>query len=162
MCIEKGLVNFKNDRPLFLNIAFKYLSFKPRSIFETRTHLENKGCPEKEIESIIKTLLEKQFLDDRMFAERYIDSRIKNTPRSKFAMQYELKQKGISSSISEPLLSKFDDLDLANAALQTKIRRWKTLSEDDFKKKVMNYLRYRGFSYSTSVTAFEQQINHQE
>ena len=142
-----------------LDMAYRYLSYKPRSVNEMRKYLHNKKASREQIESIIGTLTEKEFLDDCRFAAWYIENRVKFNPRSIFAMQYELRQKGISSSISDPILSEYDNRDLARRSIQNRLDRWKGLDREHIKKKMINHLNYRGFSYSVTMEIFESIIN---
>ena len=131
-----------------LNTAYKFLSYQPRSVFEMTGYLEKKKLDQRLIDRIIQHLKDSRYLDDHDFAERYIRSRVDRSPKSKFAMGYELKQKGVNSSVFEPLLTAYDDLELALAAIGKKTDQWRRLSPEAHKKKVINYLKYRGFSYT--------------
>lgn len=137
-----------------LNLAYRYLSYRPRSIHEMTVYLKKKEEKTNLIPAIIDDLIKNKFLDDHQFTNWFIENRIKFKPKSKFAMGYELKIKGIQPSISEPVLSTYDDMTLALKAVHPKIMRWRTLAPDKLKKKTMNYLRYRGFSYSVCIHVF--------
>ncbi|MFH2091110.1 MAG: RecX family transcriptional regulator [Pseudomonadota bacterium] len=76
-----------------LNLAYRYLSYQPRSIFEMTEYLRKKDIHEDMINTIIDDLIEKKFLDDHQFTTWFIESRIKLKPKSIFALGYELKKK---------------------------------------------------------------------
>ena len=138
------------------NLAIRYLSFKPRTIYEMQKFIEKKGFNEEIVKKVIDALLEKNYLNDKNFAKLFIESKARNKPKSKFAFQYELKKKGISPSIIDDILEQYDDQDLAIKAVKPKIKIWKTLDDEKFKKKMMNYLRYRGFNYEIFIST----LNH--
>ena len=135
-----------------LNLAIKYLSYQPRTVYEMQEYIKKKGFSEDIIEKIIEILLEQNHLNDRDFATLFIESKVRNKPKSKFAFQYELKKKGINPSIIDAILEQYDDQDLALKAVRPKIRMWQNLDEDKFKKKMMNFLRYRGFNYDICLS----------
>jgi len=147
--------NSKDSLDHHFNQAYKYLSYRPRTILEMTDYLKKKGASNENIETIIKSLIDNLFLNDTSFAEWYIENRTKFKPRSKFAIQYELSKKGIPSNISEPILSKLNDIDLALKSIQPRLTTWNKLNDDTLNKKILNYLRYRGFSYGICIEIFE-------
>ena len=139
-----------------LNLAIKYLSYQPRTVYEIRQYLRKKDVNEHIAGKIIEYLLEKQYLNDMAFAKLFVESRVKNRPKSKFAFQYELKKKGICPTIIDDILKDYDDEELALKSLNKKIKTWHNLDDEKFKKKILNYLKYRGFNYDTCISA----LNH--
>ncbi|MFH2058617.1 MAG: regulatory protein RecX [Pseudomonadota bacterium] len=138
-----------------LDLAYRYLSYKPRSIQEMAIYLKKKDVEKNLIATIIKYLIDQKFLDDHEFTKWFIENRTTFKPKSTFAMGYELKIKGIPTSISEPILSKYDDMSLALKAIAPKLKRWRSLDKDGFKKKALNFLRYRGFSYNVCMVVLD-------
>ncbi len=138
------------------NLAIKYLSYQPRTVHEMQKYIEKKGFDKDIAKKVIETLLEKKYLNDKDFAKLFIESKVRNKPKSKFAFQYELKKKGICPSIIDMVLEKYNDQNLAFTAVKPKIKLWKTLDDEKFKKKMMNYLRYRGFNYEIFLST----LNH--
>ena len=135
-----------------LNLATGYLSHQPRTIQEMQKYLKNKGFSEDIEKKIIAILIDKNYLNDKEFARLFIETRIKTKPKSKFALQYELEIKGINSSQIESLLEVYDDQKLALKAAESKIKIWQNLDLGSFKKKMMNFLRYRGFNYDICMS----------
>ncbi|WP_321493222.1 regulatory protein RecX [uncultured Desulfobacter sp.] len=127
--------------------ALRYLSKTPKTIRQMAEYLADKGYDANIIEQIISQLVSLNYLNDRAFAENYIESRIRHKPKSVFALGYELRQKGIDPALSEQLLTDYNDMELALKAVDRKRQTWKTLSESERRKKMTNYLRYRGFDY---------------
>jgi regulatory protein len=139
-----------------LNIALNYLSYQPRTVFEIKKHLEKKGFDHEIKHEVIEFLLERKYLNDRDFVELFVRSKVKYKARSKFAFKYQLKQKGVNSQTIDDVLEEYDDHELALKSVESKIKLWKTFEYEKFKKKAMNYLRYRGFSYEICVST----LNH--
>lgn len=136
-------------------MAYRYLSYKPRSVYEMRQYLKKKAVQPEDSGLVIQDLIDKKFLGDEQFAKWYIENRTRFNPRSIFAIRYELRQKGIKDFICDPILEGYDDYDLAMLSVQSKLNRWKGLCTDDLKKKLMNHLNYRGFSFHVSLQVFE-------
>ncbi len=135
-----------------LNLAMKYLSYQPRTVYEMKKYMERKGIEENDKGKIIKILLENNYLNDLDFAKLFIESRIKNKPKSKFAFRFELKKKGVTISIIDDILSQYSDQELAIKSVKSKLRLWRDFDHDQLKKKMINYLRYRGFTYDICLS----------
>ncbi len=138
------------------NQALGYLSRSPKTILQMKQYLTGKGYDQAIIEQVIGRLLSYSFLDDDAFTRQFIDSRVRSKPKSIFALKYELKQKGIPAELAQKHLLSYNDEDLALKAIQPKIKSWRQLEESARKKKVMNYLRYRGFDYSVCQVIWER------
>jgi regulatory protein len=139
-----------------LNLATNYLSYQARTIYEMEKYLDKKKFKGEIIENIVNILLDNNYLNDKEFARQFIESKVKNKPKSKFALHYELKQKGINSFDIDAILQPYDDQDLALKSVRPKIKVWQNLDNDKFKKKMMNFLRYRGFNYDICLST----LNH--
>lgn len=135
-----------------LNMAIKYLTSQPRSIYEMRGYLVKKGFNEDLVNDTIEILLKQKYLDDLSFTRNFVESRVNHKPKSKFALAYELKKKGIEPDVIEDVLKNYNDRDLAIKALDTKIKLWEHLDYKNFNQKIINFLQYRGFSYDISIS----------
>jgi len=136
--------------------ALRYLAIRPRSVREMTDYLTKKNPDPAWIPRIINRLNRYRYLDDEAFAKMFIENRIRNHPKSRFALTHELKQKGISSRIIESQLSSYDDIQMACSALSSRIRHWRRLDPEIRQKKAFNYLRYRGFGFEAIQSAWEQ------
>lgn len=145
--------DIKIEKPL--NMALKYLAYRPRTVYEIQEYLNKKNIHKDIVRKIIEFLLEKKYLDDTNFAKLFVESKIKGKAKSKFALQYELKRKGICPIIINDILKRYNDEDLALKSVSKKIKTWQNLDDEKFKKKMMNYLNYRGFSYDTCITTLD-------
>lgn len=139
-----------NKNPL--NSALRYLTHQPRSIREMHEYLTKKGVDEDIISKTIEILLEKNYLNDEILTRTFVESRINHKPKSKFALAYELNKKGIDPAVIENVLKKYDDQNLALKAIEPKIKLWTHLDCEKFKKKILNFLQYRGFTYEVSMS----------
>lgn len=130
--------------------AIKLITYRDRSIAEIRQSLHQKQIPEEIIENVINRLGENGLLDDKRFANLWIENRNEFRPRSHRMLALELRKKGISEDIiSQVLENTTADEELAHKAAQKQIRRYKTLEWQDFRRKLGSFLARRGFSYET-------------
>lgn len=138
------------------NLALRYLSYRSRSIQETGDYLAAKKVPDIVIQETLSFLITHHYLDDARFAEQFVASRKTRSPKSRYALGYELKQKGIPPEFIETALSRVDDLEMAWRAVKTRTRKWQGLEPDALKAKLMNLLRYRGFNYDVCRSVWEK------
>lgn len=130
--------------------AIKLITYRDRSIAEIRQSLHQKQIPEEIIENVINRLGENGLLDDKRFANLWIENRNEFRPRSHRMLTLELRKKGISEDIiSQVLENTTADEELAHKAAQKQIRRYMTLEWQDFRRKLGSFLARRGFSYET-------------
>jgi regulatory protein len=130
-------------------LSFRYLSYRPRSKAEVRNYLRQKGFDEIEAEMAVDELEERQYLDDRAFADYWVEQRLIHRPRGIIALRHELAQKGVSSAIAEVALRDVDEKDAALQAAEKRVQRWSRMPRDEFRRKISDFLKRRGFSYPT-------------
>ena len=138
----------EENRSRAFNYSLKYLSYRARSVKETYDHLLRKNFIEDTINSVLKRLIDLKFLDDEQFAKQWIESRQKHKGKSKFILKRELRLKGLSNDVIEPLLKEAqDDLETARILFDKKKRILGSLPEEEFKKKIGGFLQRKGFSF---------------
>jgi regulatory protein len=128
--------------------AFRFLSYRPRSVAEVRRNLAGKGIDDSVINQVIDYLLEQQLLDDHAFARYWVEQRETFKPRSQFALGQELQQKGVAQEVISELLAELDESEMARQAALPKVRLWASLPREQFSRKMGAFLQRRGFSYS--------------
>ena len=137
------------------NSSIKFLASRTRSIKEVRDNLYKKKFNNDIIDKTILVLEEENLIDDIAFASEFVSTREKVRPKSKFALRYELRKKGISDSIIDMAISKIDENKSALAAVETKVAAWKELDKKVMKNKMMNFLKNRGFNWEIFSTTYE-------
>jgi regulatory protein len=128
--------------------ALDYLSYRPRSVEEVQRSLLDKDFSPYAVEIVIDKLLEAGLLDDEAFARYWVENRERFKPRSRRALRYELRRKGLSDAAIDPALEDVDEYDAAYRAAESRVRRYRNADEATFRKKMGGYLQRRGFSYS--------------
>lgn len=128
--------------------AYRLISLRPRSIAEIQRSLKKKGYDPEVIEQVINRLVELDFLNDETFAQYWVEQRDTFKPRSHMALRQELQQKGISRSIIDEAITASDETTAARTAAEKKARQLARYQEDEFKKKLGQFLQRRGFRYA--------------
>jgi len=136
--------------------ALKLLSSRPRSESEIRQRLSGPEVPEARVTAVITRLKSAGLVNDEAFANFWVENRNTFRPRSKRALQMELKRKGVTGATLDQALTETDD---AQAARQLATQRAKRLSQylwPEFRQKLGDYLLRRGFDYETVATVVRQ------
>ncbi len=105
------------------------------------------------IEAVIETLKRKGMVNDAQFAQSWVEARRKSKKKGLNALKSELYQKGIARNVIEETLegqTSESEEKLAKEALEKKMRVWKNLEKLEFKKKALEFLVRRGFSYDVA------------
>jgi regulatory protein len=142
--------------------AIRFVSYRPRSVYEVQTHLQKKNFEEETIDFVVEYLTKLDLLDDVAFARYWVEQRETFRPRSRFALGQELRQKGINRGIIEDVLEDVDETAAARRAVEKKAPRWAGLPEDAFKEKMAGFLQRRGFSYEVIRETLEESWQDQE
>ena len=136
--------------------AIRFLGYRPRSEQEVRQRLQQHGFDKGIIEAVIKDLKEHGLLDDADFARFWKDNRQSFSPRSQWLTRLELKQKGVSGEIIDQVVSTIDDSDNAYRAAKSKTHSLTTSDYHNFRRRLGEYLKRRGFSYGVITKTIER------
>ncbi|MDD4879926.1 MAG: regulatory protein RecX [Candidatus Omnitrophica bacterium] len=133
--------------------ALRLLRFRPRSVKEMAQRLKQKGHRGFMIARVINELIEKKSLDDRVFSRLWIGDRMHIKPAGRNLITRELKAKGvddetIAAAFGE-LEGSFDEYEIAMPLVRGKMAHMKGIEKEKAKKKLLDFLGRRGFSYNT-------------
>jgi regulatory protein len=129
--------------------ALHYLSYRPRSENEVRQRLRRRGFDKKVVDNVILRLKERQLIDDVAFSEYWRNNRLSFSPRSGKLIKLELRQKGVSADTANEVVKDLDDENCVYEAGLRKARRLSHSDYDDFRHRLYDYLRRRGFDYES-------------
>lgn len=149
--LEQLLVRAVQDKALLA--AFNQLSFRPRSTSELRQHLARKGFDDDQIDLALERLQQDGLVDDAAFAAEWAASRQQQGLKSRFRLQQELRQKGISQSDAEMALSSLEDEVQIIASL---IERRSLRHRYPDGRALTSYLQSQGFKYDDIKTALKE------
>ena len=127
--------------------ATEFISYKPRTVHETRRKLQNEGFDSQLIEIVINKLIKNGLLDDHEYAVQWVEERNSLKPRSKRALECELRKKGVPEHLIQSAVEEADDFQAACEIAQKRIFRYEGLPKIEFRRKLGAYLSGKGFSF---------------
>ncbi|MBE9512604.1 MAG: RecX family transcriptional regulator [Chloroflexi bacterium] len=139
-----------------LNVATRYLSYRPRSESELRERLCQRGFDSDSVEVVLGRLREQGLVNDVDFAQFWQDNRQSFSPRSRWLTRLELRRKGVAEEIIDQVVSAASDDDSAYRAALGRARRLPVSDYQGFRRRLGGYLKRRGFSYGVINNTVEQ------
>lgn len=130
-----------------LNVAYRYLSYRPRSEAEVRHMLQRRRFTDQVVDQTLARLREQELTDDAAFALFWRDNRLTFRPKSKRLIQKELRDKRVASEIVEQVTTDIDDDAIAYKLGFGRMAAIGHLDYRDFYRRLSGYLGYRGFSH---------------
>ncbi|MEP0762292.1 MAG: RecX family transcriptional regulator [Chloroflexota bacterium] len=140
--------------------AARLLARRPYSRAEIRRSLAAKGVAPATIEQALARLESLGYVDDRAFAQFWVENRERFRPRSPQALRYELRQKGLAADIIEAALSVLDARESAVRAAQEPLRRLRGQTRAEVESRLGAFLARRGFSYDIAREAVATILAH--
>lgn len=137
------------------NQALDYLAYRPRSRAEMTAYLRRRGLADDRIQEVIGRLERAGLLDDRAFAQFWVENRERFRPRGARALRYELQNKGVSNEIIEQALESVDLWASAYRSASKKAPQLAHLERSTFVHKLIDYLARRGFDYDIAQEVAE-------
>ena len=143
--------------------ALNLINFRPHTEVEIRQNLRRHKMDEEIIQYVLERLKDSGLVNDAGFANNWVDNRVELRPRSRRALAFELRQRGVDSDIIEQTLEKVDDSAMAYQAAQRQAHKINNNEWKEFRLKMLRYLAQRGFTYDVSAEAarrvWEEQHN---
>lgn len=138
------------------NLALYHLSFKQRTSKEVRDYLAKHELKERIVEEVIASLKADRWLDDRQYAQAFIEQNSLSGDKGPYVLQQKLGQKGLSSSLVEEVLSGQDFLPLAQKVAEKAQGKYQgKLTSRGLQDKLTQHLINKGFSYQMAKEALQ-------
>jgi len=127
------------------NQTLRYVAMRPRTRWEVEFYLDRKQASPALIDNILNKLSNIGLIDDRKFAQAYVNDRKLLRPASRRKIIAELRKKRVADEIIQQITSaeEIDDRTALRAIIERKRRQ--TKYQDD--TKLMQYLARQGFGY---------------
>lgn len=138
--------------------ALKYLTAKDRTVSEMQTYLDGKEFGEADVDAAIERLKELGILDDRRYAQRFVETRLASKPVSSAHLREQMRGHGLSQEDIDAAMETVDeqsDADNALTVARKYFRQFHALAPEKRRERVLSRLTARGFSYDVSRKAFE-------
>lgn len=144
-----------------MNLAVRYLARWDRTVAQVERFLRDKGASPAQSRQTIGRLSDLRYLDDRAFAERWIERRLARQPMGRSRLKAELLAKGIADDVAERALRDtlrgLDEETLARRRLQARQRKGRRPTP----MQVMRLLRRWGFEEDTIDRMMEAHTEHE-
>lgn len=123
--------------------AFKFITFKRRTIKETENKLKSLEIKPEYIDAIIEELVELEYLNDEIYVEKFVE---KSNKLSVNMIKLKLKEKGIDKDLIESYFNKntFEEIDKILKMLEKKKFSFELSIDEQNKIKV--YLLRKGYN----------------
>ncbi|CAN5861771.1 RecX family transcriptional regulator [soil metagenome] len=132
-----------------ITAALHLLSHRGRSEHELRQRLRQKGFTADAIDATITRVIEWGYLNDEQFASSWVEQRSANRPRSRRALQHELREKGVDREIIASTIDNADIDELLDARQLAagKWRKDRDLPLDKRRQRTAGFLARRGYGW---------------
>ena len=141
--VEQYKQNSIDDK--LYNATLRYLSIRLRSSWELQTYLKRKGASPTLMEDILNKLTKLGYVDDKKFAESFVNDRNLLRPTSRRKLILDLKIKKIPQDIINQAVGSDSAIELENLHKIIERKRRQTKYQDNLK--LMQYLASQGFNY---------------
>ena len=129
--------------------AKNYCAYQERCHSEVKDKLYGFGLNKNEVDQILSTLIEENFLNEERFAIMYAGGHFRTKDWGKVTIKYELKQKQISGYCFKKALAAIDEdayLNTLNKLAELKLNSLRSERNIFIKKrKLQDHLRLKGY-----------------
>lgn len=145
--------------------SFRLLAKRQHSVFELKNKLKQREFENGIIEKIIGILTELNYLNDKEFAEKFVDQKIRSGKTGINKIRQMLFKKGISRDIiSDILEKKTDKIEDAGNVKALAVKKYRSISSkttdrNKLKMKIYNHLLSKGFSMELSRNTAIEIVN---
>jgi regulatory protein len=157
---EEQIKEMKSESEVILakEIAYRFISYKPRTLKEVSDKLKAKGFQSDLVSKVVEELKNYGFINDLEYARNFVLNRSRSKTLGELALRRELLSKGISSEIVDEVLSErenlIDEFEIALDLAQGKLKQVKSLKKrkkgrDEYKRRIYEFLLRRGFKFET-------------
>ena len=155
----KKALNYISIRPHSKYEVTQYLNKNLKKLFSKNNKFMHNIVDNEAISEVITKLTVLNYINDEEFGNWLVSSRISTNRKSKKEALFELKSKGLNSSLAQEVINKgYTDESELELVKKLLIKKYPDYSEmiksNEKRQKVINYFLHRGFSYSIIKEAF--------
>jgi len=148
---KQASLQAEDAREVAYQKAVNFLSYRDRTQAEVRNHLHALGVQAETVEWVMERLERSRLVDDQRFVHNWVENRNEFRPRSRKALAYELRQKGISEGAIQDALEDHNEDEMAYQAAVKQAGKLAHLEWPQFRQKMYAHLARRGFNYEISA-----------
>jgi len=143
-----------------LDLSYRYLGHRDRTVAEIRRHLEAKRVEPATIDDAVAELHEQGYLDDARFAQRFAEDRRTLDDWGAERIERKLRDAGVARELIDAALATQSVDEARDAAIDLLRRRLSTPPQDDRgRERALGLLVRRGYDLELAyeaVRAFER------
>jgi len=132
------------------NYLKRLLKYRPRTEQEVWERMEEKDYSPDVIEETVNWGIKSDLIDDRLFAEYFVEDRLENKPKGRSGLYKELLEHGVESDLANDVLDeKVSVEDEQERCRKLAEKRLSSYRGDDVEakyRKTLGFLQRRGFS----------------
>jgi regulatory protein len=140
--------------------ALDLLSRRERTEHELKTRLFRKGFSAAAVRSVIQRLKDTGLIDDRVFAQHWVDELFSSRPMGRMRAEYELRKRRVDGGIIEEVCAaRFvpgAEEALARRAAEKKLGALTGYSRETARRRFHDYLKNRGFDFAIIYDLMEE------
>lgn len=137
-----------------LDLAYRHLGHRDRTVAEVRRHLEAKRVEPATIEEALDELARAGYLDDQRYARTFAEDRRNLDGWGNERIERKLSSVGVADEVIAAVLGGFDHQDQLASALEVLRQRVRTPPSDERgREKALAVLVRRGYELETAYDA---------
>lgn len=147
-----------------LDVALKFISYQPRSVYQVTRKLNSKHFKQTIVQQVVSKLKEAGYVDDRLFAKSIIDESVSKN-YGQIRVKQNLMNKGIEREIIEELMLNYNfdgEYDRAEAVAIKKLEKLSNLENDKKYRRLMSYIVRLGYKAGTANRICNKLIKNEQ
>jgi regulatory protein len=145
----------------WMHLTVRYLARWDRTVAQVEQFLLSKGASAPQAKQTISRLLDLRYLDDRAYAERWIESRLARQPMGRERIVAELQGKGIGEVVAEGAVQKaLREIDAESLARRA-LKAWQRKGRQVTALQAVRLLRQWGFEEETIERTIRARFGHE-
>lgn len=136
-----------------------YCSYQERSHQEVKEKLYGFGLRKTEVEELLATLIEEDYLNESRFAEQFAGGRFRMKKWGRVKIVYELKQRQVSTYNIKKAIAAIEEEDYLAVLQKLSDEKWDSLKNEQYlnrQAKTTHYLLQKGFELPLIKQAIAQ------
>lgn len=133
----------------WIQLAVRFLARRDRTVAQVEQFLASKGASPIHIRQAVRRLSDLKYLNDQVYAQRWVDNRLASRPVGQERLKAELQAKGIAETLADQVVVQAfhedDEATLAHRVVKGKNRQGRRLT----RVQIVRLLRQRGFGEET-------------
>ena len=138
----------------------QYAAYQERCHQEVKHKLYSFGLYSKEVDAILASLIEDNYLNEERFAQTYAGGKFRMRQWGRVRIKYELKQKRVSDYCIRKALQTISDEDYMETLKKIAAKKWSSLvtEKNSFSRKArtIDYLIRKGYELDLTRSVIEQ------